>query len=644
MSLLTLFAAAAAILPSGTHARPRADSVVHDSIYKLAVNPADYPKDAYAFLLDEGVYRIEPDGRWTRTFRQVIQILKPQGAMQYREQRFAYTPDHEKLTINWMRVVKPTGEVISGSPEQIQESDVPASMNVPTYTSTKVRRLSLTGLDSGTVLDLSYTTEELKPPMPGDFFHAWRINPPTPVKRSVMIVNVPQSFVPKITERNLNFSRTERIENGRRIYTWAADNVVRPKSEMFAPDSAVKDMTVVISAPMDWKAVGNWYAPVVAPRYAITPPVAAKIKTLVAGAKTLDDSISAIQKWVSTDVRYVAILLGQGGYVPRDAETVSRTGFGDCKDKAMLFLAALKSIGVTGYPVLLNALGKVDESTPSIESFNHVIAAVQTGGGFRYSDLTVPDMHFGELPPQEDGKFGVLVREGASEAIHLPGNSSSARREDLRITGKLSADGSFNGVLEERLSGGSASMFRYMVQHPPDSAMRSRFARMMAGSMFDGADGDSLTFTAAPDSPSATLVRLKILNGKATTEVANLVLLTNPIHPFATPGQIVTELEKAPPRTLPFDLAKLGASVESHDDVLLELPDGWHAMLPKNVRYSGLLGKLELTFSQTGNQLRITRTSVGAKGVIGPERLPDVLSALKELQNENTRTIPIQKQ
>jgi hypothetical protein len=644
MNLLSLLAAAITTLSDGTRVGPVPDSVVHDSIYSLAVNPADYPKDAFLFLLDEGVYRIEPDGKWSRTLRQVVQILKPQGAMQYREQQFSYEPDREKLTINWMRVVKPNGEVISAAPEQTQESDVPAEMWVPTYTSTKVKRLSLTGLDSGTVLDYSFTVEEFSPAMAGDFYHSWRINPPVPVRRSLLVLDVPQSFAPRIIEKNLNFRRTERAANGRRIYIWATSDVTRARREIFAPDSAVKDMAVNVSAPIGWSAIGNWYASLVAPRYAVGPVVAAKIKSLVSGAKTRSDSIAAIQKWVSTDVRYVAIELGRGGYEPRDAETVSRTGFGDCKDKTMLFLAALRSIGINGYPVLLNAFGTVDEASPSVASFNHVIAAVETNAGLRYSDLTVPDSRFGLLPNGEHGKFGVLVKGGASEPIHLPGDSAKVRNQSVSVSGRLGADGIFNGVIEERISAADEDgFFRSMLTHPPDSASRAGIARSLANALFDGADGDSLKFIWAPDT-SSVIIRVKVNSARSTSEISGLVLFMNPIHPFATPGRIISLLVKEPRRTQPFDLGQISAGVTSHDEAVITLPDGWHAMLPGNVNYSGFLGTLQLSFSQTGNELRISRTSTGVKGAVGPDKLPDILAALKLMMTDNTRTIPIQKQ
>jgi transglutaminase-like putative cysteine protease len=642
MNLLLLFAAVA-ILPKGAPAGARADSVVHDSIYKLAVNPADYPKDSFVWLLDEGVYRIEPDGRWSRTLHQVVQILKPQGAFSYREPSFAFNPDREKLTINWMRVVKPSGEVISAAPEQTQESDVPAPTAVPMYTSTRVKRMSLSGLDSGTVLDYSYTTEELKPSMPGDFFHSWRITPAVPVRRSVLVVDVPVGFTPRIEEKNLNFKRTQRTIAGRTLYTWATDSVPLLKTELFAPDSSSKVMTVSISPPTGWRAIGEWYAPIVASHYSVAASVMDKIKAVTTGAKTLDDSISAIHKWVSTDVRYVAITLGQGGYVPRDAETVTRTGFGDCKDKTMLFLAALKSIGVTGYPVLLNATAKINESTPSLGLFNHMIAAVQTENGVRYSDLTVSDIPFGELPPFENGKFGLLIRDGTGKEIHLPGEPVVFRREDVRIAGALTADGLFNGTLEERVIGANALFLRLASNRPADSAMRANLVRSMATGIFEGAEGDSLAVRTTGRAGEA-LVRIRVKNGKAASEVSTLDLLTNPIRPYVAPARMISDLEKAPARTLPIDLTKMVPASPLNSSVVVALPNGWHALLPKNSSYSGLLGTFEISFEQVGNELRISRKIAGARDVVGADKMSDVIAALKQLSTDNARTIPIQKQ
>ena len=282
---------------------------IADSLYSMTVNPADHADMSYVWLLDEGKFTIDADGRVKNTMRQVVQILKPEGAEAYRERRFTWNPEHQKLTVNWMRVVKPNGEVISAQPEQVQDSDVPAEMGVPMYTATKVRRMSLSGLEPGTILDFSITTETYPGMMPGDFFASWRVTTPTYVVRSNLEVDVPVSMSPRIDERNLDFKRTEKVEKGRRFYAWRKSNVDRFRGEGLAPDSLFQGMTVTVSPSFAWSAIGKWYVPIARDAFAVSPSVEEKMKTVLTGAKSLDDSIRALHKWVAQDIRYVAIEL-----------------------------------------------------------------------------------------------------------------------------------------------------------------------------------------------------------------------------------------------------------------------------------------------------------------------------------------------
>ena len=298
-------------------------ATVADSLYALAVDPAAHADLPYVWLLDEGVYTLEADGRVKNTTRQVVQILKPEGAEAYRERRFSWNPEHQKLTVNWMRVVKPNGEIVSAHPEQIQDSDVPAEMGVPMYTAAKVRRMSLSGLEPGTILDFSLTTETDPSLMPGEFYVSWRVTTPTYVVRSNLIVDMPASMNPRIIERNLDFKRTEKLEKGRKVLAWRKSNVDRFKGEPWAPDSVLQGMTVSVSPSFNWNAIGKWYVPIARDAYAVTPAVEEKMKTVLSNAKSLDDSIRAIHKWVAQDIRYVAIELGRGGYVPRSARLKS---------------------------------------------------------------------------------------------------------------------------------------------------------------------------------------------------------------------------------------------------------------------------------------------------------------------------------
>lgn len=613
---------------------------IEDSLYRMTVKAEDHADLAYVWLLDEGVWRIESDGRTKNTTRQVVQILKPQGADVYRERRLVWNPEHQKLTVNWMRVVKPDGTVISSHPEQIQDSDVPAEMGTPMYTATKVRRISLSGLEPGTILDFSVTTESDAPMMPGDFQVGWRVTTPTYVVRSNLEVDVPEGMHPRIVERNLDFKRVERGEKGRRIYAWRKSNVARLRAEGFVPDSIPQGMTISVTPAITWTSIGKWYVPIARDAYAVTPSVEEKMKTVLANAKSLDDSIRALHKWVAQDIRYVAIELGRGGYVPRSAETVVRTGYGDCKDKAMLFLAALKKIGVTGYPVLLNITGAENKETPSLAQFNHMIAAVKRANGYQFADLTAGNYALGNLPRSEQGNLAVLVKENDAEEIRLPEASSEAAIETT-ITGTLGEDGIFTGKYEEVRHGYIDATLRMAFQTMPDSVTRQAVGQGLARLYFDRPETDSLVGFDGKDLSAEARMSTRIKRAKIVSKTGETNLLTNPIRPMESYERLADAMSEEKDRKLPYDVSEMVPEYRLHTLVVIKLPAGWKATLPQSVKLDGPVARYSLQFSQTGNELRIERALAGLKGTIPASRKSEIVDFLRKLGSEDTRLIEI---
>jgi hypothetical protein len=630
----------AALIAAPSFAAAQTQSI-KDSLYALAVDPKDHPDDAFVWLLDEGKYSIDADGHTRNVVRQVVQILKPEGAQQYRERAYSWNPETQKLTVNWMRVVKPNGEVVSDHPEQIQDSDVPAEMGVPMYTATKVRRISLSGLEPGTILDFSVTTETAAPLMKGDFYEGWRVTTPAYVVRSNLEVDVPTSMKPRIIEKNLDFKRMETVANGRRTYIWRKQNVDKFRGESWAPDSISQGMTVSVSPSFDWAAIGKWYVPIARDAYAITPSVEEKMKTVLAGARNLDDSIARIHKWVSQDIRYVAIELGRGGYVPRSAETVVRTGFGDCKDKAMLFAAALKKMGVTAYPVLLNISGSEQKETPSVGQFNHMIAAVKRGNSYQFADLTAGSYPVGVLPRSEQGNLAVLVKENGAEQITLPEEAASDAAAETVITGSLAEDGIFSGHYDEILKGYIAPAARALFNATLDSTRRDFVGRSIAGRFFRQPETDSLLTFDGKDLTVQPKISLRITRARLVTKAGDVNLLSNPLRPLASYAQVADAIEKETTRKLPYDMTKLTPQSVSRTEVRIKLPPGWTATLPGSLKIDGPLVRYEVSYTQVGDELRMVRSVSGLKVTVPASQRMDIVRAFRAMGNDDAQMIVI---
>ena len=636
---------AVAALAQAPNITPAGDpSVKSDTIYRLAVDPKAHPDDPFIYLLDDGVVRVEPDGRTVRTYRQVVQILTQDGVEDWAEQSFGYNASREKLRINWIRVVKPDGTVISDGPSHEQESLSPVALSAPVYSDGKVRRVSLAGVAPGTIVDYSYTTERFQPPLPGDFYSAWSVYTSRLTRRSRYIVDMPENYHPRIQEKNLRFKTQVTVAKGRRVYTWATQNVPRVEREPFAGSPDTVFSHIEMAGTTTWEDIARWYAGLAKDRFDVTPALEAKLTELVAGSKTLDDSLRAVHRWVAQDIRYVSLSLGIGGYQPRQPAAVLDTKYGDCKDKATLFIALARRMGVTAYPLLLSSSGDADSTLPSINQFDHMIAAIVRPGkpGYQFLDLTAELVPFGLLPPAEQGGFALVVKpDGSDDHVVLPEAPVLDNREVSTITGALSPDGMFSGRLEELATGNRQYGLRDNFTQRFDSTQQNRLARNIANAVFAGAAGDSLSLFDGRDLTIEPRLALAIHNGRATSSAGGTDIFTLPIRTYQLRG-VAADLRARGARKFPINAAAVSGEGVDEDNVEVTLPEGWHARLPKDVDVPSDWGHYEAHYSQTGRVLKVTRRMTGARGVYPPDRVNDLITWLEAVSADDAKYIVLE--
>lgn len=645
-ALTLLFGFASPVVAQSITVPSVAPTPVDDSLYRLAVDPARHEGEPTHILVDSTKVRVEADGSVVKTFRRVIQVLTESGASHLREQQFGYVPGHQTFAVHWFRVVRPDGSVVSAAPTQVQESDVPAPVSTsPIYSNQKIVRMSLSGVAAGTILDVEFTLDERKPALKGDFNQTFVFTPGFSVEHARLVLDVPSSITPRVREENLDFKRTTESANGRTVYTWARNQTPKIRAEPFAADSNGVVIRVRVGSPLDWSDISRWYADLARDRYGATPQLTRTVDSLVAGARTRDDSIRAVHRWVAQDIRYVGIELGIGGYQPRMPDTVIATGYGDCKDKATLFVAALAHLGIRAYPTLLsiNATAKRDLPTP--EQFNHEIAAVAlAGGGYQFVDLTSSFNAYGELPRSIQGGFGLVIfPDGRDDEVTLPIDSPASNIETTRLSGALSADGKFDGHYVEWVTGSIAAGLRASFASPLDSAQRANAARQVTRKFFSSGDGDSLSTFNGRDYTAAARISVRIRNANATTAAGPVQLLNNPFTTFAMMATAADDIAALPTRRFPIDASKIIGRQTAITEFRVTLPEGWHARLPTGITASSVFGSYTTTYAQDGRDLVINRRLVGGTGVFMPSRVNELVTWLRAIGHDDVKFIVLDK-
>ncbi|HKC88834.1 MAG TPA: transglutaminase domain-containing protein, partial [Blastocatellia bacterium] len=161
-----------------------------------------------------------------------------------------------------------------------------------------------------------------------------------------------------------------------------------------------------------------------------------------------------------------------GGYRPHNAVDVFNKNYGDCKDKANLMRAMLKSLGVESYPVVIYSgdPNSVEPEWPSPQQFNHCIIAVKVSdetqastivkhpslGRLLIFDPTDDDTPIGDLPDYEQGSYALIVAGDAGELMKMPVTPPEANRLDRAVEAELGADGTLTAKVSERSFGQAA--------------------------------------------------------------------------------------------------------------------------------------------------------------------------------------------
>ncbi len=132
--------------------------------------------------------------------------------------------------------------------------------------------------------------------------------------------------------------------------------------------------------------------------------------------------VIAALRLVQEKIRYIYIGIGEGGYVPADANLTWKRRFGDCKGKTVLLIGILEKLGVPAEAALVQTVfgDGLEKRLPLLQAFDHVLVRVKLDGNIHWIDPT----RYGDrdLAPNagSNHKWALPLRDGGAELERLP--------------------------------------------------------------------------------------------------------------------------------------------------------------------------------------------------------------------------------
>lgn len=212
--------------------------------------------------------------------------------------------------------------------------------------------------------------------------------------------------------------------------------------DLSAPGDLFGDV-LQASAFTDWAHVRTWAKDLFD---AVPAPQSAAFAALVADLQkisTPDQRAVAALRWVQREIRYVSLSLGDSSHRPHAPDEVLIRRYGDCKDKTLLLVHLLRSLGLRAYPALMSQINPQlpSKTLPSPGAFDHAAVTVWIDGRMDVFDATLPEQtaDWAYLAPWHAGADLLVLDDSNTAFASAPvraykGRNAEHSGERLRLT------------------------------------------------------------------------------------------------------------------------------------------------------------------------------------------------------------------
>jgi tetratricopeptide (TPR) repeat protein/transglutaminase-like putative cysteine protease len=265
------------------------------------------------------------------------------------------------------------------------------------------------GLRVGDILDVAYTVVSRDPVTGGHFEHSMDLNLPALIDQVRFRASWPTALPVRLRAANDWTPLPVRRGGGQSVVELEL-NALQPVPVPDDIPTRLRALRLIeLTDYRDWSDIAVVLKPLYDRSRRIEPgsSLQAEIERIRALSDDPDVRAAAALRLVQDQVRYVALMMGEGGLTPATAEETWNRRLGDCKGKTVLLLALLDGLGIEAQPAavsIVNGDGMPDR-LPMVSAFDHVLVRAVIGstvywldgtrtGDRKLEDIAVPPFHW----------------------------------------------------------------------------------------------------------------------------------------------------------------------------------------------------------------------------------------------------------
>lgn len=278
-----------------------------------------------------------------------------------------------------------------------------------------------------------------------------------------------------------------------------------PRQPEIPPDAPIrfKPLPLLeVSTFADWAEVSRTMHPLFATDGLLKQgsPLLAEMNAILKSERTALGRTQRALQLVQDKIRYLAVSMDGGNYVPQTPDQTWTLRYGDCKAKTLMLLALLRGMGIEAEPVLVHTeLGDmVVKRLPSVAAFNHIIVRAVIDGQSLWLDGTGLGARIEDIRDTPPFRNALPLRPDGADLMPIEPRKAGRPALDMTMTLDESSSVDLPGVFDLSLVlRGASAMQLNLVRNQLDAGrQREVFGQFLSRLIGDAQFG---TIALAPD-------------------------------------------------------------------------------------------------------------------------------------------------
>lgn len=394
-----------------------------------AVNAVPGAEDVHIVIAyEDNRFTFDAEGRCTHSSRMVYRIVAQEGVEEWSTMECEWAPWHQARPEFRARVITADGQVHLLDPKTIGEAPTDENSQ-QILTDSKILRAPLPALAVGAVVEQEIVLRDEHPFFAkgtADRIYIGSIY--APVQQSRVVFEAPAGLPLQYKIRApfaLTAVKQETAGRQRLEFNCGRREQVKLE-ESYIPEDAYPLPCIDFSSGRSWAEVGAAYRAVTEPLLT-DPAVPPLVREIVKGRTDPQQQISALLDYLRRHIRYTGVEFGAAALVPKRPADTLKHRFGDCKDKAALLVAMLRTLGMEAEMALINTSDgfDADPELPGMR-FNHAIVHLRRPVDM-WIDPTAAFSRPGSLPGADQGRLSLCIAAEAA-LVRTPRSTSADNR------------------------------------------------------------------------------------------------------------------------------------------------------------------------------------------------------------------------